>query len=62
MTKLEIACVVCGLIGILIYQPTRIKLDNGNFADILLIAMLIIKDLCFLAMIVLPLYFRLWKK
>ena len=62
MTKLEIACVVCGLIGILIFQPTRMKIDNCNFADVLLIAMLIIKDLCFLAMIVLPLYFRLWRK
>ena len=61
MTKLEIACVVCGLIGILIYQPTRIKIDNGNFADILLIAMFILKDLCFLTMIMLPLYFRLWR-
>ena len=61
MTKLEIACVVCGLIGILVYQPTYIKIENGNIADILFIAMFIIKDLCFTAMIILPLYFRLWR-
>ena len=62
MTKLEIACVVCGLIGILVYQPTHIKLENGNFADIMLLLMFMIKDLCFLTMIILPLYFRLWRK
>lgn len=49
------------LVGILIYQPTHIKIENGNFADILLIVMFIVKDLCFLAMSVLPLYFRLWR-
>ena len=62
MTKLEIACVICGLIGILIYQPTKIKVEKNNVADIFMCLSLIIKDLVFLAMIILPLYFRLWRK
>ena len=61
MTKLEIACVVCGLIGIFVYQPTYIKIKNGNIADIMLLIMFIIKNLCFTVMIILPLYFRLWR-
>ena len=59
MTKLEIACVVCGLIGILIYQPIHIEFRKGNIA--ILLVMFIIKDLCFTTMIILPLYFRLWR-
>lgn len=61
MTKLEIACVICGLIGILAYQPTHIKIEKGNIADIILLIMFIIRDLCFTVMIILPLYFRLWR-
>lgn len=61
MTKLEIACVICGLIGILVYQPTHIKIENGNVADILMLVMFIFKDLGFVSMIILPLYFRLWR-
>lgn len=61
MTKLEIACVVCGLIGILVHQPTHIEIENGNIADIILLIMFIIKDLCFTVMIILPLYFKLWR-
>lgn len=56
MTKLEIACVVCGLIGILVYQPSRVTLG-----DIMVFIMLIVRNLCFMAMIILPLYFRLWR-
>ena len=62
MTKLEIACVICGLIGILIYQPTKIKVEKNNVSDIFMCLSLIIKDLVFLAMIILPLYFGLWRK
>ena len=61
MTKLEIACVVCGLIGILVYTPTHIEIKKGNIADIMLLIMFIIKNLCFTVMIILPLYFRLWR-
>ncbi len=35
MTKLEIACVVCGLIGILSFQPTKIYMDK-SFSSILM--------------------------
>lgn len=62
MNKLEKACVICGLIGILVYQPTHIKLENGNFADIMLIISFIMKDLVFGSMVILPLYFRFWRK
>ena len=61
MSKLEIACVICGLIGILVYQPTYIKLENGNFADAIMLAWFILRDLGFLLMIILPLYFRFWR-
>ena len=60
MTKLEIACVVCGLIGILCFQPTSIHIYKG-FSGILMILREVIMNLCFLAMIILPLYFRLWR-
>jgi len=60
MTKLEIACVVCGLIGILCFQPTRIQIGK-SFDSILMLVREIIVNLCFLAMIILPLYFRLWR-
>lgn len=61
MSKLEIACVICGLIGILVYQPLSLRIENGNIADIFPVIMLIVRNICFLAMIVLPLYFRLWR-
>ena len=60
MTKLEVACVVCGLIGILCFQPTRIQIGKG-FSNILMLVREIIMNLCFLVMIILPLYFRLWR-
>lgn len=28
MTKLEVACVICGLIGILAFQPTSWKITD----------------------------------
>ena len=60
MTKLEIACVVCGLIGILGFQPTKIYMDK-SFSSILMFVREIIMNVCFLVMIILPLYFRLWR-
>jgi hypothetical protein len=36
MTKLEIACVVCGLVGIFLYQPTSYAIGKTTLADILL--------------------------
>ena len=60
MTKLEVACVVCGLIGILCFQPTRIHIGKG-FSSILTLVREIIMNVCFLVMIILPLYFRLWR-
>lgn len=62
MTKLEIACVICGLIGMIIYQPTSWKIVDGNASDIMLVVWKIVQQLSFLAMILLPLYFRLWRK
>lgn len=62
MTKLEVACVICGLIGKLAFQPTSWKITNGNKADIMLIVFKMVQTLSFLAMILLPLYFRLWRE
>ena len=61
MTKLEVACVIVGLIGSLLYLPTTIKIENGNLADIMSLVALIVIRLCFLAMVPLPLYFRYWR-
>lgn len=62
MTKLEVACVICGLIGILAFQPISWKITDGNKADIMLIVFKMVQTLSFLAMALLPLYFRLWRK
>ena len=62
MTKLEIACVICGLIGILLYQPTSYAIRKSTVADILLLIFLILRNVIFLLMIIIPLYFRFWKE
>lgn len=62
MTKLEAACVVCGLIGMLAFQPYSWKIKDGNKADVMLVAFKIVQTLSFLAMVLLPLWFRLWRK
>ena len=62
MSKLEAACVVCGLVGILAFQPHSWKIKDGGKADIMLIVFKITQTLSFLAMVLLPLYFRLWRK
>jgi hypothetical protein len=62
MTKLEIACVVCGLVGILLYQPTSYAVRKTTMADILLLSFLILRNIIFLLMIIIPLYFRIWKE
>lgn len=61
MTRLEIACVVCGLVGILFYQPTSYALWKSTLADIFLLSFLILRNIVFLLMIILPLYFRIWR-
>lgn len=61
MTKLEIACVICGLIGSL--YPLRIKVTSPvTLADVLAILTIIFRYIVCGLMILLPLYFELWKK
>lgn len=55
MTILEIACIVCELIGVLFYQSTRHGISKSTLTDILLFSFLIIRNVIFL------LYFRVWK-
>lgn len=60
MTKLEIACVICGIIGIL--SPARIKVEQPvNIADIFVSITFLSKYIICGLMILLPL-FRLWRK
>ena len=47
MTKLEIACVMCGLIGILFYQPTSYAIREATVADIFLLIFLILRNVIF---------------
>ena len=61
MTKLEIACVIAGLIGVLAFQPTTWKITNGNKSDFMLIVWKICQMIMFWLMVILPLYFRLWR-
>ena len=60
MTKLEIACIIVGFIGFL--TPLKLKLDNQGIADIILVLALLIRYLLCGVMILLPLYFNLWRK
>ena len=60
MNKLEIACVIVGLIGML--MPARIKISTANFADILVALGFWTRYVICGLMILLPLYFNLWKK
>lgn len=61
MTKLEIACVICGLIAILFFQPTSYTIRKATLADIFLFIFLTLRSVIFLLMIIIPLYFRFWK-
>ena len=59
MTKLEIACVIVGLIGVLCSQSGKVK---GETKDLVLyIVHKLIFILVFGAMVLLPLYFRYWR-
>jgi hypothetical protein len=61
MTKLEIACVVGGLVGIFLYQPTSYARGKTTLADILLFIFLMLRNVIFFLMIIVPLYFRVWR-
>lgn len=61
MTKLEITCVIIGLIGMILSHPTKMGYCKSK-ADIVAYIALISSKLAFLSMIILPLYFRLWRR
>lgn len=61
MTKLEIACVIVGIIGMILSHPTEMRHCKSK-ADIVVYIILIESKLVFLSMIILPLYFRLWRR
>lgn len=61
MTKLEIACVIVGIIGMILSHPTKMGHCESK-ADIVAYIALIESKLAFLSMIILPLYFRLWRR
>ncbi len=61
MTKLEIACVVIGFIGMCMSVMRSFKIMNWK--DALSVGFFtLLRDAAFLSMILLPLYFRLWKR
>ena len=61
MTKLEITCVICGVIAFL--YPLNIKVTPPvTFADVLIVIATIIRYLVCALMILLPLYFRFWRR
>ena len=61
MTKVEIACVICGLIAFL--YPFNIKITPPvTLADVLITLAVIIRYLVCGLMILLPLYFRFWRR
>ena len=61
MTKLEIACVIIGLVGMILSTPTKMGHCKSK-ADIIAYIAFIGSKLAFLSMILLPLYFRLWRR
>lgn len=60
MTKLEIACVICGMIGMLFSISPTIRF-NVFKEFVIMVILIIIQNLAFLAMILLPFYFRYWR-
>lgn len=61
MSKLEIACVICGLISILLSRLTKISVHNGNWVDAIMVVYLIFRQMVSLALVILPLYFNFWR-
>lgn len=61
MTGLETATVIAGLIGIVMFEPTEIKLKENRLSMPLIIILCFIRNIGFLAMVILPLYFRYWR-
>ena len=59
MTNLEIACVIVGLIGMLLPIKFEVK-TPVPLADILVTITVLVRFVIFGLMIILPLYFRLW--
>ena len=60
MTGLEIACVICGMVGMLLTINPRIRYNDFK-EFVILIVLTIIEILVFLAMVLLPFYFRYWR-
>ena len=62
MTKLEVACVIIGFIGMVsMAMYCRIKIDDWK-EGIVLLLIVTMRTVPFLLMVLLPLYFRLWRK
>lgn len=61
MSKLEIACVICGLLSILLSRLTKISVHDGNWVDAIMVVYLIFRQLVSLALVILPLYFNFWR-
>lgn len=60
MTKLEIACVICGLVGSL--EPLQIKVTSPvTLGDVLTILTIMFRYTLRGLMVLLPLYFRFWR-
>ena len=61
MTKFEIVCVICGIIAFL--YPIHLKVTPPvTLADVLITLAVIIRYLICGLMILLPLYFRFWRR
>lgn len=62
MTKLEIACVIIGLIGILAkWETFRPFVYEDNWKFVLRITYAILGSVLYFLMIVLPFYFTYWR-
>ena len=61
MSKLEIACVVCGLVSMLLSRLTKIQVQDGNWVDAIVAVYLIVRQLVSLALVFFPLYFNYWR-
>ena len=61
MTKLEIACVICGLLAFLCPLTLNVT-PPMTFTDVLVVLAVIIRYIVCGLMILLPLYFRFWRR
>lgn len=61
MNGFEITCFIIGIICLFFFHPSEIK-DVDSKKLVLIFGYYTIQSICFILMIILPLYFNYWRK